>query len=127
MWPAAEAIWLVCFGMREPITFGPTIRVRVDSALFRGGIREGRRGRLLADQVQFGRTADLRRPSPRLRALPSVRRIREWPNLCLPFGTIVLFRGDADPSDRLLRDLIGVFHPELLPGYELRYFKPLEP
>ena len=29
--------------------------------------------------------------------------------------------------DRLLRDLIGVFHPELLPGYELRYFKPLEP
>ena len=29
--------------------------------------------------------------------------------------------------DRLLRDLIGVFHPELLPGYELRDFKPLEP
>ncbi len=28
--------------------------------------------------------------------------------------------------DYLLKDLIRIFHPELLPDYELRYYQPME-
>lgn len=28
--------------------------------------------------------------------------------------------------DYLLKDFIGIFHPDLLPGYRLRYYKPME-
>jgi iron complex transport system substrate-binding protein len=28
--------------------------------------------------------------------------------------------------DRLLEDLIFIYHPELLPGYSLRYYAPMK-
>ncbi len=38
-----------------------------------------------------------------------------------------MFREIAFHPERLLADMVFIFHPELLPGYRLRYYQPLKP
>ncbi|MBZ9731051.1 ABC transporter substrate-binding protein [Salegentibacter sp. JZCK2] len=41
-------------------------------------------------------------------------------------GGVLYFELGPQRPDLVLKDLVSIFHPDLLPGYENRFFKPLE-
>ncbi len=72
--------------------------------------------------------ADLVRSTPNLAGIPPVRGGRVYNNTlrATPGGGSDFWESGAVYPNRVLRDLVCIFHPQLLPGHGMNYFKRLE-
>ncbi len=75
-----------------------------------------------------GSMADLLRANPGLRTIPPVVKGRVWNNTLrsTPGGGSDFWESGTVYPNLVLRDMIAILHPELLPGHRFTYFRRLE-
>ena len=77
---------------------------------------------------QFGSFKQLMESSAHYNLFKAVKnkKVYTYTNTIGPTGGVLYYELGPTRPDLILKDLINIFHPHLLPGYEPVFFKPLE-